>query len=36
MENNNLNWIASFIWGIADEVLRDSPRPTPSTQGMKR
>lgn len=21
--NNNLNWIANFIWGIADDVLRD-------------
>ena len=20
---NNLNWIANFIWGIADDVLRD-------------
>ena len=23
MEGNNLNWIANFIWGIADDVLRD-------------
>ena len=23
MEGNRLNWIASFIWGIADDVLRD-------------
>jgi len=23
MENNTLNWIANFIWGIADDVLRD-------------
>jgi type I restriction enzyme M protein len=23
MEQNNLNWIANFIWGIADDVLRD-------------
>lgn len=23
MNNNNLNWIANFIWGIADDVLRD-------------
>jgi len=23
MEQNQLNWIASFIWGIADDVLRD-------------
>ena len=23
MEENRLNWIASFIWGIADDVLRD-------------
>ena len=23
MGNNNLNWIANFIWGIADAVLRD-------------
>lgn len=23
MTNNNLNWIANFIWGIADDVLRD-------------
>jgi len=23
MANNNLNWIANFIWGIADDVLRD-------------
>src|SRR5512139_2163064 len=23
MDNNNLNWIANFIWGIADDVLRD-------------
>src|SRR5271157_4236683 len=23
MGNNNLNWIANFIWGIADDVLRD-------------
>ena len=23
MEGNQLNWIANFIWGIADDVLRD-------------
>jgi type I restriction enzyme M protein len=23
MENNQLNWIANFIWGIADDILRD-------------
>src|SRR5438552_1506352 len=23
MSNGNLNWIANFIWGIADDVLRD-------------
>src|SRR5712692_5996251 len=23
MSNNNLNWIANFIWSIADDVLRD-------------
>lgn len=23
MSNNNLNWIVNFIWGIADDVLRD-------------
>ena len=23
MNNHNLNWIANFIWGIADDVLRD-------------
>jgi len=23
MANNNTNWIANFIWGIADDVLRD-------------
>src|SRR4030043_1077732 len=23
MTNNNLNWMANFIWGIADDVLRD-------------
>jgi len=23
VSNNNLNWIANFIWGIADDVLRD-------------
>ncbi|MGA2331730.1 MAG: class I SAM-dependent DNA methyltransferase [Syntrophales bacterium] len=23
MENHKLNWIANFIWGIADDVLRD-------------
>lgn len=23
MEPTQLNWIANFIWGIADEVLRD-------------
>ena len=23
MANNDLNWIANFIWGIADDVLRD-------------
>ena len=23
MENTTLNWIANFIWGIADDVLRD-------------
>ena len=23
MRTNNLNWIANFIWGIADDVLRD-------------
>lgn len=23
MDNTQLNWIANFIWGIADDVLRD-------------
>jgi type I restriction enzyme M protein len=23
MSNNNLNWMANFIWGIADDVRRD-------------
>ncbi len=23
MSNNTLNWVANFIWGIADDVLRD-------------
>jgi len=23
MEQGQLNWIANFIWGIADEVLRN-------------
>ena len=23
MEQGQLNWIANFIWGIADDVLRD-------------
>ena len=23
MSTNNLNWITSYIWGIADDVLRD-------------
>ena len=23
MTNNDLNWIANYIWGIADDVLRD-------------
>ncbi len=23
MEQRQLNWIANFIWGIADDVLRD-------------
>ena len=23
MSENNLHWIANFIWGIADDVLRD-------------
>lgn len=23
MGNNSLNWVANFIWGIADDVLRD-------------
>ncbi len=23
LSENNLNWIANFIWGIADDVLRD-------------
>jgi len=23
MSNGDLNWIANFIWGIADDVLRD-------------
>ena len=23
MEGSRLNWIANFIWGIADDVLRD-------------
>ena len=23
MGDANLNWIANFIWGIADDVLRD-------------
>jgi len=28
MEQGQLNWISNFIWGIADDVLRDlSPNP---------
>lgn len=23
MNNAQINWIANFIWGIADDVLRD-------------
>jgi len=23
MDSTQLNWIANFIWGIADDVLRD-------------
>ena len=23
MNNSDLNWIANYIWGIADDVLRD-------------
>ena len=23
MSNGDLNWIANYIWGIADDVLRD-------------
>jgi type I restriction enzyme M protein len=23
MEQGRLNWLANFIWGIADDVLRD-------------
>ena len=23
MSNSDLNWIANYIWGIADDVLRD-------------
>ena len=23
MENGDLNWITNYIWGIADDVLRD-------------
>ncbi len=23
MESSQFNWIANFIWGIADDVLRD-------------
>ncbi len=23
MNSNDLNWIANYIWGIADDVLRD-------------
>ena len=23
MSNGDLNWIANFIWGIADDALRD-------------
>ena len=23
MDNGQLSWIANFIWGIADDVLRD-------------
>ena len=23
MDSQNLSWIANFIWGIADDVLRD-------------
>lgn len=23
MSKNDLNWITNFIWGIADDVLRD-------------
>jgi type I restriction enzyme M protein len=23
MDKNQLSWIANFIWGIADDVLRD-------------
>ena len=48
MSNSSLNWIANFIWGIADDVLRDVYRwlniiPTPPSrknakpeQGLKR
>ena len=27
MPNGDLNWIANFIWGIADDVLRDVALP---------
>ena len=23
MSNGNLNWVVNYIWGIADDVLRD-------------
>ena len=25
MSNGNLNWIANFIWGIADPTFRSTP-----------
>ena len=28
MENGDLNWIANFIWGIAEDVLRWPPTLT--------
>ncbi len=31
MNNSDLNWIANYIWGIADDILRDLyvPRQVP-------
>ena len=34
MSSGDLNWITNFIWGIADDVLRDLFEPVPSQHNL--